>query len=788
MVPSWALNRRTQRDAATSGPTSPKRAPALAQVVQRLVLVRLFLPLVVVSMIAIGAVAYSGERTLENQQQQRAQYMARISDRFLDQAQRTLDAVARVAEVAPRTDLGRFMQNTWEAYGYFDTLYYLDPSGRISVLAPSDPRYLGLDLSHLPDFQRTADNSKLVISRPFISVRTGNPTVYLSKHLARGGQVVGELSLQLLQEETTYGRGILQHDMIFILDQSGMLLAHPSFNLVRERTNQSDLAIFRLGLSGGGTLVYEYEGTRVVGSAKQIKRAGWVVVDQVALTAAVGPYVWTLGLTLLASLIIWLLLAWVLRGQLQRHVVTPLVHVSQGIGALAKGDFRRGKALATVPPAFAELDTLIADFQQMSDALQARQVALQESEQRYRLVFEGSPVSIWEEDFTAVKAYFDQLRAKGVTDFRTHFQDHPADIARCVKLIKVVDVNQATLTLLRAADKQSLLAGLPVGLADLRSVVLREEMIILAEGGLQYRNGEATHHTLDGGQLQVSVHLSVAPGSEQSLRTVLVSIVDVTEQRRAEEQIRRLNTELEQRVLDRTRELEVANQELEAFAYSVSHDLRAPVRHIAGFTDLLRERTEDTLDEPARRYLSKIAQAAVRMGDLIDGLLAFSRLGRNEMTKHPVDLNTLIGEIVQESTPETKGRTVDWRIATLPVVIGDPATLRQVLTNLISNALKFTRARERTEIEIGCSPDGPETVVYVRDNGVGFDMAFAENLFGVFQRLHRADQFEGTGIGLANARRIITRHGGRVWAQAKPDEGATFYVCLPRDTVPPRPA
>jgi PAS domain S-box-containing protein len=248
----------------------------------------------------------------------------------------------------------------------------------------------------------------------------------------------------------------------------------------------------------------------------------------------------------------------------------------------------------------------------------------------------------------------------------------------------------------------------------------------------------------------------------------------------AQRDLRRSLKRLDQRVLDRTAQLEAANKELESFAYSVSHDLRAPLRHIDGFLELLQQKTRAGLDEQSRHHMDAIADAAQKMGVLIDDLLTFSRMGRHAMSLQQVALGPLVRDVIEELEPDTAGRTIEWRMGELPVVRGDKAMLRMVLVNLTSNALKFTRPRRRADIEIGAQPgQSSESVIFVRDNGAGFDMAYADKLFGVFQRLHRTDEFEGIGIGLANVRRIITRHGGRTWAEGRVDQGATFYFSLP---------
>ena len=280
----------------------------------------------------------------------------------------------------------------------------------------------------------------------------------------------------------------------------------------------------------------------------------------------------------------------------------------------------------------------------------------------------------------------------------------------------------------------------------------------------------------DGTRVPVFLADTMLPGPEEQIAAFAL---DLTERKRAEGEIRTLNAELEQRVRERTGQLESANKELEAFSYSVSHDLRAPLRAIDGFARILSEDYTARLDEEGLRLLAIICAEAKRMGQLIDDLLAFARLTRQPMQSTSVDMTALAEDVFQECLAQAPGRTVRFTLHPLPQAQGDRAMLRQAWTNLISNAIKYTRRREVAEIEIdGCTQQG-EHLYSVKDNGVGFDMRYAHKLFGVFQRLHSEHEFEGTGVGLALVQRVVHRHGGRVWADARVDQGAAFHVALP---------
>ena len=269
---------------------------------------------------------------------------------------------------------------------------------------------------------------------------------------------------------------------------------------------------------------------------------------------------------------------------------------------------------------------------------------------------------------------------------------------------------------------------------------------------------------------------------EDNLRHARDRLQDELEQRQQRDaEIRKLNQELTLRA----GELLAANKELESFAYSVSHDLRAPLRHLVGYSELLQKHTKGSLDDKSQKYMQTILESAKRMGNLIDDLLAFSRIGRTESRASDVDLQQLVKEVVVEVGQQAKERKISWKIGALPACHGDRSLLRLVVVNLVSNAVKFTGTRSPAEIEIGSvSGNADKVEIFVRDNGVGFEMQYVDKLFGVFQRLHRADEFEGTGIGLATVQRIVHRHGGTVRAEGAVDRGATFYFTVPKATYP----
>jgi PAS domain S-box-containing protein len=437
-----------------------------------------------------------------------------------------------------------------------------------------------------------------------------------------------------------------------------------------------------------------------------------------------------------------ILMAFVLSRWLQRSISNPIL----GLADMArKVSDHRDFSIRAKKFGADELGQLTDAFNEMLHQIQERDAALRSSRERLRLALSASHTGIWDWDLRSNQLLWDEfmhsLFGLKPGSFGGKYEDfialvHPQDRPELARAVE-----------------ESVRSG-----KEFRA----EFQVILTDG--------TPHYLATRGNV-------IYDGTGKPVRMTGVCL-DITERKRAEEEIRKLNAELEERVELRTAELRASHQEMEAFTYSVSHDLRAPLRHIGAFAEILQEEFGKDMDPSAKDYLRRIMHSAQNMSRLVDDLLNLARIGRLGLNRRSVDLKLLVEEVIAEIQPEVRDREIEWKIGNLPRVECDAVLMKQVFANLISNSVKYTRPRHNAAIEVGIKEHNGERALFVSDNGAGFSMKFADKLFGVFQRLHRAEEFEGTGVGLATVQRILQKHGGKIWAEAEVDRGATFYFTI----------
>jgi PAS domain S-box-containing protein len=595
------------------------------------------------------------------------------------------------------------------------------------------PMYRGVTYFGPVRFQELSGEPLMIMAVPFIDLDTGKPE----------GVLVADVRLKEIWDLVARIHPG-QKGASFIVDAEKRVVAHrnPSVVLRGTRFDPPGFDGVQMGLSGQKSVM-----------VRQIIRFG----DQQFHIVVEGPVSEALALAIhtvrimLAVVLIALLAAGCLGFFTVRLIVGPIEDIAETARAINAGDLSR----RVVVKRRDELGVLASAFNRMTQQLQALINDLEK-----RVVERTAELEI---ERNKAQQYLDIAGVILVA----------IDADQRVTLI-----NQKGCEILGRSSEEIVAKDwfetfVP---AHLRQGVIRAFRQLMGGNIESIEYFENPVLTQGGEERLIAWHNVLLKDNEGNIIGTLSSGQDISEKKQTEERIIKLNQDLRNRAV----ELEEVNKELEAFAYSVSHDLRAPLRHIDGFLELLKKKMGTELDEQGRHYMDTISEAARKMGLLIDELLSFSRMGRHAMSFQEVALEELVCDVILELEPDAAGRSVEWRIGDLPVVSGDKAMLWTVLVNLISNALKFTYPREKAQIEIGSQPgQDSEVVIYVRDNGVGFDMTYADKLFGVFQRLHRVDEFEGTGIGLANVRRIIARHSGRTWATGELNKGATFYFSLP---------
>ncbi|MFN7140931.1 MAG: ATP-binding protein, partial [Limisphaerales bacterium] len=524
-----------------------------------------------------------------------------------------------------------------------------------------------------------------------------------------------------------------------LFDQEGNLFASYS------RQPQETALPSRLGPPG---FDYRQDSLTLVKAVRADADLGFIYIesDLRIFSERLQRYVIIVLLVILISLLV----AFGLSNAMERRISTPLLHLSQAARKVTK---EKNYRIRAPKHGGDELGQLTDAFNEMLEQIYLRDEALQEKEERLRLALDASQIAIWHHNLLTGERMWDSQMQR-LFGFQPGEYDGTAEAA--LNRIHPEDREYVIQTISKALDKR-------------REFTL-EYRLVWPNGNLRYITARGKAVYSDAGQ---PLHLTGVA-------------MDITEDklaeaalRESEERYRRLSAELDERVKARTAELEATNAELEAFTYTVSHDLRAPLRHMTAYSQLLLEDHADKLDTDAKRFLARIRLSARNMGQLVDDLLNLSRIGRQELKCEIVPLKDIVQRAIHSLSPDTENRAIEWRIQPLPIAECDAGLMQQVFVNILSNAVKYTRKREQAVIEVGQMEQANETIIFVRDNGVGFNMQYISKLFGVFERLHRQEDFEGTGVGLASVERIIRKHHGRIWAEAEEGKGATFYFTFP---------
>lgn len=457
-----------------------------------------------------------------------------------------------------------------------------------------------------------------------------------------------------------------------------------------------------------------------------------------------------------------------------RSITGPLLRLSTTAERLTDGDLE-ARAIVDTDDELGDLgttfNTMAAELQVMYASLEEkvreRTAQLRNSEMRYRGLFENSPISMWEVDYSRVKGIIDELKAAGVEDLHTHFREHPEVATQCLSALQVTDMNETTVAMYGARDKQQLIDDVGSIFAPESFVIFTNLLVAIFECKTDFTD-EGVTKKLTGERNNIILRWSALPGYEESLTTVVVSIVDITDRKQAEEQLKVTMTELER-----------SNSELQQFAYVASHDLQEPLRMVTSYVQLLEKRYKGKLDEDADEFIAFAVDGSKRMKILIDDLLEFSRVESHGKPFELTDLKSALDDALANLQAAVKESDAVVTPYHLPSVHADASQLAQLFQNLIGNAIKF-RGTKPPRVRVSAEEEGREWHLSVKDNGIGIDPEYKDRIFVIFQRLHGKKEFPGTGIGLAVCKRIVERHGGRIWVEGKPGKGSTFHFTLPK--------
>ena len=627
------------------------------------------------------------------------------------------------------------------ANNYFDVIFLIDSNGKLIGGYPPDAKFpVGRDMSSVPFF--TDGKNETTLSRPFISPSTGNPTIYISMPSSDSNSIiVGELSLAGLQE-TLIKSQINPLGFFYITDQDGYLLAYPQYNLVQEHVDIRQTGLFEKAAQGHSVQINRLNKKWVLDVIQQNQTTGYWIIVEASVVDILGPFLFPSLIALIVVIILVLLLVHKEQSIFEEKIVSPLISLQNEAQHLSNGDFEKIKEIDIKGNSYQELLSLSKCFTTMKLAIESREVALANERNLLRTVIDNLPDAVYTKDLERRKTL-----------------SNPTDVKYC-GMSGENDV-------LGKKDEE-----IYSTVTSSFSKKMEKEVL---EKGKPFFNFEEILAGPSGQQIWISTSKIPLFDADHNIVGLVGIGHDITERKNAENEIHKLNTELEQRVVERTKELEAAYQELEAFSYSVSHDLRAPLRAIDGYSSIILRDYAKKLDKNGQMLFQNVRDASQRMGELIEALLKLSRISRTKLKISKIDLADIARKIFSQLQSLEPERQIDLISEKNMFVNADFDLVYIAFENLMRNAWKFTSHKENARIEVGCQKLDGQTIFFIKDNGAGFNMAYSDRLFGPFQRLHSDAEFEGTGIGLAIVKTIINNHGGEIWAEGDKGKGATFY-------------
>lgn len=728
-----------------------KEYPHLRQVFFRILLFRLLIPLILLELFVSIGIIYLSKTDLENHQKQVTESIAHVLENHIDDGGKILEAVARVAEISDKSDLSAYIASTCEAYTCFETIYCLDNENKIILMAPFNSTYTGLDMSYLPDFKGNDESNNLIISRPFISLRTGEPIVYIVRPLAKGGCIIGELNLVLFQQEIENIANKEGNDFTFIMDQAGTLIAHPSLSLVKQQFNMRNLKIFDDVLSDRKNDIYLYDGKLVHGSAVKIDSTGWIIVDQIQMHTFLKSYAWTFILAILAMLIIWMTMILTLRKEISRHVIIPLEQLTQSTSAIAIGDFSYDNGLSAITTTFDEIHNLMINFQMMSCNLQYREEALMESESRNRGLVNRLRVGLFRADLDG------QIQTINPTG---------ASILKSIEAVELIEGN--IIEFLAPA------------------IINNEKRDFMIKNIHSLNNLELELKCYSGENMWVEINSYIVENLQNKPEFFEGSIQDITERKQTEFKIKEQQELIFKSEEEKREALEKALVMKDEFISLISHEFKTPLNVIYSAIQLIECVYLDKIPERVQQLVGNIKQNTFRQLRLANNLLDVIKMnsGQFKLVLKNIDIVSLTKIIAQsvELYAEQKNIKIHFKSDLENKLISiDEEKYERILLNILSNAMKFTESGGTITISL-TGKNNPEYIkIEIADTGIGIPQ---DKLDFIFERFGQVDsnlsrRAEGTGIGLSLVKLLVETLEGAIEVESELDVGSKFIITLP---------